>query len=117
MADKKTTALVENGVALIEVHDAADVPEIAGKLLAAADDPLEVDTFTSTGGVGFRVSEKLAKKAKLIQTATKTKTAAEKKAEAEAEAAKKAEDEKAAAEKAEAEQKSESEDGATPPQS
>ncbi|QKY79958.1 hypothetical protein PQD13_gp46 [Gordonia phage Clawz] len=73
MADSKTTALVEDGRAFIEVHDPADVPEVAAKLLAAADDPNEVDTATHAGGVGFRVSEKLAKKAKLVQTASRAK--------------------------------------------
>lgn len=119
MADSKTTTVVADGVAHIEVHDPADVSDVAQKLLDAADSPHEVETETYTGGIGFKVSEKLAKKAKLVQTArsssSKTKTDAEKKAEAEAAekaaAEQKAAEEKAAAEKAAAESKTSTDAG------
>lgn len=100
MAESKTTTIIEDGVAFIEVHDQADVADVAKQLLAAADEPYEVDTATHRGGIGFRVSEKLARKAKFVQVAKKSpaKTDAEKKAEAEA--AEKAAAEKKAAEEA-----------------
>lgn len=100
MAESKTTTIIEDGVAFIEVHDQADVADVAKQLLAAADEPYEVDTATHRGGIGFRVSEKLARKAKFVQAAKKSpaKTDAEKKAEAEA--AEKAAAEKKAAEEA-----------------
>lgn len=69
----KTTTIVEDGVAYIEVQDRADIGEVAKKLLDAADDPADVDTTSRFGGIGFKVSEKLAKKAKLTQSSTGTR--------------------------------------------